>query len=312
MSQIHIEFVTSMSRLSNFFAPVTFFVANSPLNARLKGVNLDGSANKKMATKHPLSVFIIAMNEADRIERAIQSVIDWVDEVLVIDSGSIDDTIELSRHLGARTLFNKWEGFGQQKIFGEHACQNDWILNIDADEQISPELKEEIIEVFQKGPPKVAAFKMHWKMVLFHEKHPRRFAARRNFIRLYDRSRCGFRNSAVHDSVVVRDGELGELNGLVYHFTFRSADHMRTKLDAYGSMLAEDLYSKGRRPSRVRVMAEPAFAFMKCFFGRRYCLYGVAGVQISLIFAQYRKARLEKARQLFEAGVPRQNHTAAE
>lgn len=265
-----------------------------------------------MITKLPLSVFIITMNEADRIERAIQSVIDWVDEVLVIDSGSTDDTIELSRRLGAQTLFNEWEGYGQQKIFGEDACRKDWILNIDADEQISAELKEEIIKVFQKGPPKVAAFKMHWKLVLFDEKHPHRFAARKDFIRLYDRSRSGFRDSSVHDSVVVRDGELGELNGLVYHFSFRSADHMRTKLDAYGSMLAEDLFSKGRRPSRIRVMAEPAFAFMKCFFLRRYCLYGVVGVQLSLIFSQYRKARLVKARQLFETGVLRHDHKAAE
>ncbi|MBC8523144.1 glycosyltransferase family 2 protein, partial [PVC group bacterium] len=102
-----------------------------------------------MTPRLPISVFIIAKNEADRIPLAIASVIDWVDEVIVIDSGSDDETVSVSESLGARVIFNEWEGYGPQKVFGETLCNNDWLLNIDADEEITPSLRNEIERVFE-------------------------------------------------------------------------------------------------------------------------------------------------------------------
>ena len=97
-----------------------------------------------------ISCFIITKNEEDRIEKAILSVIDLVDEIIVIDSGSIDKTEKLSKNLGAKFIFNAWKGFGPQKRFGEDQCKNDWILNLDADEYLSEEIKKEIIDIFNK------------------------------------------------------------------------------------------------------------------------------------------------------------------
>ena len=96
----------------------------------------------------PISVFIITKNEEDRIEKVINAVKNFADEILVIDSGSIDKTVELSQSAGAQFYFNQWNGYGQQKIFGEQKCRNNWILNIDADEEVSPELSQEIINIF--------------------------------------------------------------------------------------------------------------------------------------------------------------------
>ena len=252
-----------------------------------------------MSTPLPISVFIIAKNEADRIERAIASVSDWVDEVLVVDSGSTDATVAIAEGLGARVLFNEWEGYGQQKIFSEAACKHNWILNIDADEEVGRPLRKEIEAVFADGPPRVSAFKMYWKLVLFDEEVPKRLAPVSDFIRLYDRRKSGFRNSTVHDSVVVREGETGELNELIYHRTFRSLEHMAEKLENYSTMQAEDMLQRGRRPSRVRVLFEYPLNFLKFYFLRTYWIYGMNGVRASHIYARGRLKRLTKTLQAF-------------
>src|SRR5437764_957280 len=95
-------------------------------------------------TTLPISAFIIACNEADRIGRAIASVRGWVDEIIVIDSGSSDDTVKVAQSLGARVLTHAWPGYGLQKRFGEEQCKNRWLLNLDADEEVTPELAQEI------------------------------------------------------------------------------------------------------------------------------------------------------------------------
>ena len=94
-----------------------------------------------MNNKLPISCFIIAQDEADRITNTIESVIDFVDEVIVIDSGSTDGTQDLARQLGCKVFFNKWNGYGPQKRFGEDCTKNEWLLNLDADEYLSDQIK---------------------------------------------------------------------------------------------------------------------------------------------------------------------------
>lgn len=254
-----------------------------------------------MTAKLPISVFIIAKNEADVIAYAIESVRGWVDEVVLVDSGSTDDTVKIAESLGARSLFHAWEGYGQQKIFSEGQCRHPWILNIDADEEISPALAQEIQALFAKGEPSQAAFTMRWKILFGHERTPRRFATGSTFVRLYDVRRAGFRNSTVHDSVVVRDGALGELREWVWHRNFRSFEHWRQKVEIYSSMQAEDMVARGRRPATVRLIVEPVFAFFKSYFIRRYWAYGLDGYILSWLYAHAKYIRLVKARDLWRA-----------
>ena len=98
--------------------------------------------------KPPISVFIITKNEADRIIPIINAIKDIADEILVIDSGSTDKTVEIASGLGAKVVYNQWVGYGPQKVFGENLCHNNWILNIDADEEVSEELALEIKHLF--------------------------------------------------------------------------------------------------------------------------------------------------------------------
>ena len=113
-----------------------------------------------MSSKLPISVFIITKNEEDRVARAIKSVIDWVDEVLVIDSGSTDNTVELAKTLGAKTSFHEWHGYGIQKRHGESLCKNDWIFNVDADEEVLPSLRDAITQLFKENRFPHAAYRV--------------------------------------------------------------------------------------------------------------------------------------------------------
>jgi len=252
--------------------------------------------------KLPISVFIIAKDEEDRIPYSIKSVIDWVDEVIVIDSGSSDDTVKVAKSLGAKTIFNKWPGYGQQKIFGEQQCKNNWLLNIDADEEITKSLRDEIITLFANGSPAPQnAYKLKCKLMFMHQNKPSRFAHINAPIRLYNKATASFRDSTVHDAVIpTADVQVHKLVNIINHRSFRGLHHMIEKSNKYTTMLAQDLYKKGKKPSIMRLLFEPLTMFLKAYFIRRFCLYGSYGFVHSITHAYFRTARLAKTRELFK------------
>lgn len=251
----------------------------------------------------PVSVFIIAKNEADRIVSPLKSVMDWADEVIVIDSGSDDDTVTVSKLLGATVLFHEWQGYGLQKVYGESCCRNNWILNIDADETVSPELADEIRNMFAEGrEPSVSAYHVPIKIVSRFASKPSFLAPSNDPLRFYNKRYAGFKDSTIHDSVIIKTGstQTGKLKGAVLHRCFRSYGHAVQKINFYTSMQAEDMLKKGRRPCSARVIAEPFFSFLKAYLMRRYCLLGVDGFIESVIYAFSRTLRLAKAREKFK------------
>lgn len=249
----------------------------------------------------PISVFIIAKNEADRIPLAIRSVRDWVDEVIVIDSGSDDDTVGVSEGLGARTLHRDWTGYGDQKVFGEQTCKHDWILNIDADEEISESLRNEIIALFRAGEPPHGCYTLPILPIYnFQKRYPSPLTAHHHPIRLYNRQQAGFSDSTVHDSVIRRSGTVGHLKGMVNHRSFRSLRHHVDKVNSYSSAQADDLYAKGRNPSALTLIFTPPLAFLKSLLLRKEILNGVDGVIVSYMYAFQRFIRLAKARETFQ------------
>ncbi len=252
-------------------------------------------------TQIPLSVFIIAKNEEVRIPYTLRSVIDWVDEVIVVDSGSTDNTVALSESLGAKVLHRDWEGFGPQKVFAEQACRNDWVLNLDADEEIGAKLAQNIRKLFANGEPSKSAYSLVRRFIMFDQKRPSIFAERDEWVRLYDRRRAGFKDSIVHDSVVVRDGETGTLKGSFYHRGYLSLNHAWEKFEFYSTLQAEDMFQRGRTLPRWRLITEPILAFFKCYLLRRHFAYGVNGIVLSYIYAHARLLRIIKTRDLFRA-----------
>lgn len=255
-----------------------------------------------MPRTYPISVFIIAKNEADRIPYAITSVRGWVDEVIVIDSGSTDDTVAISQALGARVETHPWEGYGPQKVFGESLCRNNWLLNIDADEAISQVLQGSIKALFDKGEFPHKAYRLHIKIKPKFADMPGRFAPSNSPIRFYHKQYAGFKDSTIHDSVIFKGPgakKPGYLKGMVVHRCFRSFSHAVEKINFYSTMQAEDMLAKGRNPSGLRIVVEPFFAFLKAYFLRRYMFLGVSGFVESVIYSFARTLRLAKAREGF-------------
>lgn len=250
-------------------------------------------------TKLPLSVFIIAKDEQDRIPATINSVINWVAEVIVVISDPADATVAVAEKLGAKVIFNNWHGYGPQKVFGEKNCKNDWVLNLDADEEITPKLAEEIKNLF-KPEPSFKAYRLKIHALYNHQKKLPLLPAGTTQVRLYNRKFAGFKDSTVHDSVVLNNGVAEKtLSGSVIHRSFRSYAHMMDKINSYTTMQAEDLFARGKYPSTFKIIYTPFLFFLKCYFLKRYIFYGIEGFTHAWIYSAAKTLRLAKARELF-------------
>lgn len=250
-----------------------------------------------MTNRLPLSAFIIARNEADRISRPIRSVIDWVDEVIVIDSGSTDDTIAVAEKLGARIVHKDWQGYGPQKRCGEDQCRNDWLLNLDADEEVTEDLATEIRAKFSDNSYRDAdGWRIMIRDMYSHETEPAPWAYGYNQIRLYDRRKGRFSDSSVHDTVRPVDGAtIANLSGIMAHRSIRSLDFQVGKYNRYSGMQVEDMRTRGRKLPRSRLLTEFPVSFFKAYFVRKYRKYGWWGFILSMNYAHARFLRIAKA-----------------
>ena len=241
--------------------------------------------------KLPISVIFITKNEADRIEKAIDSVADWVDEIIVVDSGSNDDTVQKAERLEAKTFFNEWPGYGQQKRFAEEKTSHDWILNLDADERVTVELKDEILALFKKPEQLADGYRIaiHDIIYLSNKLNPK---TPYKPIRLYKKSKGRYSESPVHDRVIMQDDAITDkLNGKIAHASIRDFSHRVEKMNAYSSAQVEDMINKGRKPSKVRIVLEFWLSFLKRYFLKGYWRQGLIGYIYAMNYAYSRFLR---------------------
>lgn len=253
-----------------------------------------------------ISAFIITKNEAARIERAISSVRNIADEVIVIDSESTDETVAISESLRAKVVIKPWLGYVGQKSFAEDLCKNDWILNIDADEELSKELQDEIEYIFaSQNQDRYLAYQI--KLLIMHRNNarPRVFAPYNKCTRLYNKKFASFANtinSTTHDSVVFNKdvdfaNKIYTLNEAAYHYSGTSIEQLVAKANFYSGEQAKDLIKQGKKPSNIRIAIEMIWWVFKAFFIRRYFVFGFDGFVDSMIFAFARFLRLAKLRE---------------
>jgi glycosyltransferase involved in cell wall biosynthesis len=230
----------------------------------------------------PLTVTIITLNEAHHIAAAIDSAA-WADEILVVDSGSTDDTVAIAAGKGVRVMHRTWPGYVDQKNYAASVASHDWIFSLDADERITPALADEIRQLVASNPAE-RAFRV--PRVTFHLG---RWVRTTDFYpdyqtRLYDRRTARWQGKYVHESVVA-DGACGQLKHELQHYSYRDlSDHLE-RINHYSTLAARQMYESGRRASAVDLLAHPPAAFLRNYVLRGGFTDGMPGLTISLVNA---------------------------
>lgn len=240
-----------------------------------------------------ITATIITLNEERNIARAIES-LRCSDEILILDSGSVDRTVELAENLGARVVEAGWRGYAGQKNWAAQQASHDWILSLDADEALSEALEAEIWNLKKSGPkydaytmPRLARYLGRW--ILHSGWYPDRK------VRLYHRDKAKWVGDFVHESVQV-DGRVGHFDSNLLHFTCESiAEHVKT-MDRYTTLAAQELAARKVRVPLTRMILDPAWTFVKSYFFQRGFLDGVEGLIIAYMAAFYTFLKYSKAR----------------
>jgi glycosyltransferase involved in cell wall biosynthesis len=233
-----------------------------------------------------LSLIVITKNEEASIERCLRSVADLADEIVIVDSGSTDRTLEIARGFGAKILEPKdWPGFGPQKRRAQEAASGDWILSLDSDEWMEAGLIAEIKAVLNDASA-APGYRMPRRnrfcgqIVRFGGWWPD------HVLRLYRRERGRFNDNLVHESVIV-DGEVRTLKNPIEHNTIVSADDADGKIERYGHIAAQELLAKGRSASAPEALLRGAAAYLRSFVLQLGFLDGATGMKVASYQARY-------------------------
>ena len=248
-----------------------------------------------------ISASIITLNEERNLPRALASLADVADEVVVVDGGSTDGTRRTAERAGARFIAHTWEGYAAQKTFSAAQARHDWVLSLDADEALSPELAAELQQLKREGPndaagftmPRLAQFRGRWI------RHSGWYPDRK--LRLYDRNRGRWVGDYVHESVAV-DGPVATLDGPLHHFTCQSlSGHVRT-MDRYTTLAARQAREEGEGWAFLKLMLLPAWKFLETYLFRQGFRDGPQGLAIAAMAGHYVCLKYKKLRQREQAG----------
>ncbi len=226
-----------------------------------------------------LSVVIITKNEENNIGRCLKSV-EWADEIIVVDSGSTDKTAEICRAFKVSFFEREWQGFGAAKAYAVSKANNDWILSIDADEVVSPNLKKEIISLLENTVHK-AGYRIRFE--LFYLEKKIHFSGVRNeyHLRLFDRRHGGFAETIIHEGITV-DGDIGVLNSPIFHYSYPSVSTYLDKLSSYSQLAAKKKLESGKYVTLPGVILRAIFTFIRNYFLLGGILDGRAGFVFTL------------------------------
>ena len=251
--------------------------------------------------KLPLSVYYITLNEEQRLPESLAKVEGWVDEIIVVDSGSTDNTKAIAEAAGARFVHNDWRGFACQKAFAASLCRHHWVLDLDADEVLSDELVANIQNLFSNRlPADVAGYQMRWVLSQPNPKHPFRFDKSKWILRLYDRDKAAIQAEidSNNDRPQVITGRVERLKGDVLHRTLISLEQMERKYCQLSTEQARFMAQRGRRISSSRLAIEFPLKFLKYYFIHKQFLNGWFGLSVAIVAANRNFMRLAKAKEI--------------
>jgi glycosyltransferase involved in cell wall biosynthesis len=223
-----------------------------------------------------ISVVIICKNEEDEIGRCLRSLLGLTDDTVVLDNGSTDNTKDIVREAGARLIEDSWEGFGKTKNKATRMAKYDWVLNLDADESIDEELKQELLSLPLDDDKDV--FEMKFKNFLGNKYLRFGEWGGDKHIRLFNRDKVSWNEARVHEGLMLPpDVQVRKLKGYVLHYTVKNEAEFADKMQRYAFLNAEKYAEQGKKSSWINVYGAPLFSFVKYYIFKLGFLDGRAG-----------------------------------
>lgn len=246
--------------------------------------------------RSPLSAVVITRNAASQLPVCLAALA-FCDEIVVVDSGSDDDTLAIARRHGARVVEQGWLGFGPQKQFAIGQAGNDWVLCIDADERVSDDLRASIVA--ELAAPRFHAYRFP-RCNRFMGRYLRHGEGYPDWsLRLFDRRQARWSDDAVHEKVLT-EAAVGELRGDLLHDSAETLAHYLAKQDRYTTLAAEDALAAGRRATLWRLLLSPLVRFVKFYIVRLGFLDGLPGLVHILVGCRNSYMKYEKMRTILK------------
>jgi glycosyltransferase involved in cell wall biosynthesis len=261
-------------------------LTNSARPSQSERINPPHPEQPESETMEKLTVMIPCCNEERTIGACIESVLPFADEILIADSGSTDRTIEVvESYPECRLIRHTWNGYCHFKNWALERASHDWVMCLDADERVTPQLAEEICGILNNPPENIAAYSVAFQTYFLG--HRVRFSNWNNRSLRLIRRECRFRVCRVHENVDISKEQTGRLENPVLHYSIHSYDQFFEKYSRYSKLAAEDLYTIGRRASVWSILVRPFLRFFHLYVIRGGFLDGLVGIQISMFMSFY-------------------------
>lgn len=248
-----------------------------------------------------LSVIIITKNEAANMRACLESVA-WADEVIVLDSGSTDDTVAIGKELRAQVHVSEgWPGFGQQKNRALGYATRDWVLSLDADERVTPELREQLTAAMAN-----AGYSGYYipRLSQFCGKFVRHSGWYPDYVlRLFRRGAGKFSGDEVHERVLL-DGHAGKLSSPLLHYSYRTAEDVERKVQHYATAAARQMHASGKKATWLDAPVRGSWAFLRTYLLRLGVLDGGAGLAIAHMNARTTYLKYRRLREMASGQSP--------
>lgn len=234
-----------------------------------------------------LSCFLIIKDEADRIEACLRELAGWVDQLVILDSGSTDGTVEIAQKYSAEVHCTDWPGYGPQRNRALSKCEYDWVLNIDADEVFSQALRDEIDATLADPNLDANLIKIPW-LTYFMGRPLRRGRYTAPQGKLFFKKGAMFQNSQVHETLIMEEKRIKVLKSSLVHHSWRTYAHAQEKHLKYASFIAQEKFAKGKRANGISFAVVRFFVdFLQQYIFRGGILDGPQGFLMAVVLGQY-------------------------
>ena len=248
-------------------------------------------------SKAQISVVLITFNEENKIRKTIEAVSFLTDDIVVVDSFSTDTTKAICEELGVTFVQQVWQGYGGQKNAGHAHAKYDWILSIDADEVVSPELLNELLSLGLQSEKQVfnIPFKTYFCNILikYGGWNPQ------YHIRLFNKKYTEWDKLTVHETLrFPADIIINTLKGTIHHYSYDTFEDYTTKSEKYTDLFARRLKERGKKTTWIKMHVSPVFTFIKEYIFKLGLLDGIMGFKIACLNYNYTKQKYSKLKML--------------